>query len=154
MLRSRPLLCRRSIVLAFVALAAVVGGGCLVSTTPPPVVGPGVESLPAANVASREMVVIQQLNVIHKGELVYFAENNKYASMNELLKAGAINVSPQGLGYSIDLTATDDGYVVLAVPNEYGPNGKRSFYLDETGVVRGDDHMGGAPAKDDPPVGS
>lgn len=135
---------------ALVLLGAVLSGGCLIGTTPPPGVGPGVEAIPAANTSAREILVIEQLRVLKKGEDVYFAENSRYADMNELIKSGAINVSPQGLGYAIDLTVTDDGYVVMAVPNEYGPNGKRSFYLDETGVVRGDDHMGGAPAKDDP----
>ena len=135
---------------ASVLLGAAISGGCLLGTTPPPGLGPGVGALPAANTAAREIVVIEQLNVVKKGELIYYAENNRYANMDELVKSGALSVSPQGLGYTIDLTATDDGYVVMAVPNEYGPNGKRSFYLDESGVVRGDDHMGGAPAKDDP----
>ncbi|HQR37404.1 MAG TPA: type IV pilin protein [Blastocatellia bacterium] len=141
---------RQSAQVALVVLVAVLCGGCLVGTTPPPGVGPGVEAVPAANTAAREILVIEQLHVLKKGEDVYYAENNRYATMAQLVQSGAMNVSPQGMGYSIDLTVTDTGYVVMAVPNEYGPNGKRSFYLDESGVVRGDDHMGGAPAKDDP----
>jgi hypothetical protein len=133
-----------------VVCAAVILTGCLIATTPPPGVGPGVEAVPAASIKAREIVVIEQLRVLKKGEDIYSATHNRYATMDELIKAGAINTSPQGLGYTIDLTLTDDGYTIIAVPNEYGPNGKRSFYVDQTGVIRGDDHMGGAAAADDP----
>jgi hypothetical protein len=63
-----------------------------------------------------------------------------------------MNQTPQGLGYSIDLNVTSDGYEVIAVPKVYGPDGRRSFYLDQTGVIRGDDHQGGAPSASDPPA--
>lgn len=137
--------------LGAVALLSLVCGGCLVATTPPPV-DPGSETLPAASVAAREGLVINQLRVLGKAEIAYFAEHGKYGSLPDLIAAGGLNVSPQGLGYSVDLTTSDSGYQLLAVPNEYGPKGRRSFYMDETGTIRGDDHQGGAPSASDPPV--
>jgi hypothetical protein len=49
-------------------------------------------------------------------------------------------------GYKFELTVMGgDQFEVVATPKEYGKTGKRSFFVDKSGVVRGDDH-GGAPA--------
>ena len=136
---------------AAVVLASLACGGCLVTTTAPPI-EPGMEKLPAANVAARENIVINQLTMIKRGEDLHFATKGKYATMDQLVQAGSLNIAPTGLGYTIDITVTDSGYELVAVPNEYGPKGRRSFYLDQSGIVRGDDHQGGAATADDPPV--
>ena len=62
--------------------------------------------------------------------------------------------TPEVLGYTMELTVDDGGggYTLEAVPEVYGPDGRRSFYLDEKGVIRGADHQGGAPEATDPPV--
>lgn len=131
--------------------AALVTSGCLIGTTAPPL-DPGTSSLPAGNAAAREGAVIGQLGVIKRGEDLYFAKNGSYATMQQLVQDGALSVPPDQLGYTIDLTATASGYTLVAVPVKYGPNGKRSFYMDQTGIVRGDDHMGGAATASDPPA--
>jgi len=135
--------------LALVALMAIASSGCLVTTTAPPL-EPGVSSLPQANVAAREGIVINQLTMVKQAEDMYYATRGTWGSMDELVAAGGLNISPQQLGYTIELTVAGDGYSVIAVPMEYGPKGKRSFYMDQTGIVRGDDHMGGAPSATDP----
>jgi len=43
-------------------------------------------------------------------------------------------------------------YEVLATPIEYGPGGKRSFYLDSSGVLRGGDKQGANATAEDPRV--
>jgi hypothetical protein len=49
-------------------------------------------------------------------------------------------------GYNFELTVIGgDQFEAVATPKEYGKTGKRSFFVDKSGVVRGDDH-GGAPA--------
>lgn len=132
--------------------AAVLGASsCLLTTTAPPL-EPGLGNVPAANEGIREQIVIDQLRTLKRAEDLYFAQHGKYGSMEDLKQSGAINISPQGLGYTIDLTTTDDGYQIIAVPQLYGPKGRRSFYLDQTGVIRGDDHQGGAASSDDPEV--
>ena len=137
--------------LLLAAALAVPHAGCLVTTTPPPV-DPGLGSLPAGNIAAREGIVVAQLRTIKKAEDLHFAKHGSYATAEELVEAGLLAHAPTAGGYTIELTVTDDGYVVEAVPDEYGPDGRRSFYLDERGVVRGDDHEGGAPEPTDPPV--
>jgi hypothetical protein len=49
------------------------------------------------------------------------------------------------VAYKFEVTINGDQFEALATPKEYGKSGKRSFFVDKTGVVRGDDH-GGAPA--------
>jgi hypothetical protein len=46
-------------------------------------------------------------------------------------------------GYNFQLTASRDQFEATASPVEYGRTGRRSFFVDQTGVVRGDDHGGG-----------
>jgi type IV pilus assembly protein PilA len=44
------------------------------------------------------------------------------------------------------------GYSVSAVPSSYANSGVRSFYTDQTGVIRGADHAGAAGSIADPPL--
>lgn len=134
-----------------VLVVAVATSGCLVTTMAPPT-EPGLNSLPAGSVAAREGIVINQLTMVRRAEDMYFASNGSYGTMDQIVAAGGLNVSPQQIGYTIDLTTTASGYEVIAVPTEYGPAGRRSFYMDQSGQVRGDDHQGGAASADDPPV--
>jgi hypothetical protein len=44
------------------------------------------------------------------------------------------------------------GFALAATPVEYGPAGRRSFYLDATGVLRGADKHGAVATADDPQI--
>lgn len=127
-------------------------GGCLVTTTVPPADPNALESLPGANVSAREQLVVAQLRAVKQAEMTYFAETGKFATIDELVASGALNHTPEVLNYTIEIETADGGYTVLAVPDEYGPDGRRSFYLDQSGIIRGADHDGGAPKPTDPPV--
>jgi hypothetical protein len=104
------------------------------------------------NYAARESAVLAQLQQVKTAEDMYFLRKNEYGTFEDLIEARALNRAPDGLGYTVDLWLTDDGYEVIAVPIEYGVNGKRSFYMDQSGKVRGADHEGGAASADDPRV--
>jgi hypothetical protein len=45
--------------------------------------------------------------------------------------------------YKFEVAINGDQFEAVATPKEYGKSGKRSFFVDKTGVVRGDDHGGG-----------
>jgi hypothetical protein len=45
--------------------------------------------------------------------------------------------------YKFEITILGDQFEAVATPKEYGKGGKRSFFVDKSGVVRGDDHGGG-----------
>jgi hypothetical protein len=46
----------------------------------------------------------------------------------------------------------DEHFEILATPIEYGPGGKRSFFLDSSGVLRGADKHGASATPQDPRV--
>ena len=70
----------------------------------------------------------------------------KYATLDELVAQKLVQKDMfDKYGYNFEVTAGGDQFEAVATPREYGKTGKRSFYVDKTGVIRGDDH-GGAPA--------
>ena len=55
-------------------------------------------------------------------------------------------------GYRFVISTNAHGFEAVATPIEYGKSGKRSFFIDQTGVVRGDDKGGGPATIADKPV--
>ena len=136
--------------------STVLMGGCFAGTVPVPI-QPGAQELPAGNLKAREDLAIFQLMMIKKAEDMHFAMHGTFATVPDLVKDGTLNTPIQGgRSYTVDVNVLEGGakYEALAVPVEYGPTGRRSFYMDETGVIRGADHEGGAPKPDDPVVPS
>jgi hypothetical protein len=70
----------------------------------------------------------------------------KYGTLDQLVEQKLVN-KPflEKYGYNFEVTASGDQFEAVATPREYGKTGKRSFFIDKSGVLRGDDH-GGAPA--------
>jgi hypothetical protein len=99
-----------------------------------------------------EGIAIGELQMIFNLESTYLATDGKgkYGTLDQLK---ATDVGKRMLtqemfekyGYNFEVTASGDQFEAVATPREYGKTGKRSFFIDKTGVVRGDDH-GGAPA--------
>ena len=54
--------------------------------------------------------------------------------------------------YRFEMTAAGDKYAVTATPKEFGRNGRRSFYMDETGIIRASDRAGEPATANDPPI--
>jgi hypothetical protein len=74
-----------------------------------------------------------------------------YVSLDELKNSKRIEELPELEGYEIKLTASGDHFEITATPTGYPKQGRRSFFIDETGVLRGAD-LGGksATASTDP----
>lgn len=79
--------------------------------------------------------------------------DGRYGSLQELIDAGLIpSDTADRYGYKIDVVLLGDGFEARATPNEYGKTGKRSYYIDQTSVLRAGDHGGGpATVADNPP---
>ncbi len=95
-----------------------------------------------------EMVAISLLQFVANQEREYKAGVGKgsYGSLQQLVDAQLFPLQAfDKYGYKIDVTVMGDQFEGFATPKEYGKTGKRSFFVDKSGVVRGDDH-GGAPA--------
>jgi type IV pilus assembly protein PilA len=87
---------------------------------------------------AHETAAMEEIKTLHTAEAQYFAQFGKYAG-NLTSLAGLI---PQNLasgkksGYLVELAETPDGYAVSAVPQKPGSSGRRSFYSDQTLVIR------------------
>jgi len=99
---------------------------------------------------AREMAVIREIGSIHQAETQYYSQFGKYAgSLTQLGPpvSGAdgpegANIIPKVLadgkknGFTYALTTTPTGYAVTAVPDSFGNTGSRTFYSDQTLVIR------------------
>jgi hypothetical protein len=142
--------------LAPLGLGAVVltVSGCVVGTLPVPAPNDVNPSVPQANAAAREAVVLQQLQLVTRGEGLYAMNNGKYGTFEELIAAGHMTRMPDGFKYIVTLTLSPDAqaYTITATPQLYGPDGQRSFFVDQTGVIRGANHGGSPASAADPPA--
>jgi hypothetical protein len=66
------------------------------------------------------------------------------------IRYNIVNSSANEMDESANKTET---FALSASPKEYGKTGRRSFFLDSTGVLRGDDKQGAVATYTDPPIG-
>jgi hypothetical protein len=104
-----------------------------------------------------EMIAMSGLQMIASAENMHKDNDGKgsYGSLDDLVKEKMVQKEfLDKYGYRFEVTALGDHFEVTATPVEYGKTGKRSFFVDQSGVVRGDDHGGGpANALDKPAQG-
>jgi type II secretory pathway pseudopilin PulG len=122
-----------------------------------------IPNLLAARMAANEGAAIRSLRVLHGAEQTYQANygQGEYGTLTELQKGSLISTElANGVksGYRLKVEvykASSDGpasFAVMAVPTDYGSSGRRSFFIDETGVIRGEDNHGLEASKSTPPV--
>ena len=100
--------------------------------------------------ASHEMAAIRQVTTIHQAETQYYSQFGKYASsLAELgppasgaATPAAADLIPKVLaegknsGYVFTVQANATGYAITAVPEAFNSSGRRTFYSDQTLVIR------------------
>jgi hypothetical protein len=104
---------------------------------------------------ANEMIAVSLLQMIAEAERSYKeqSKNGPYGSMDELLEAKLVDRQlMEKYGYRFEVTASGNQFEAVATPREYGKTGKRSFFIDQTGVVRGDDKGGGPATIADKPI--
>ncbi len=104
--------------------------------------------------AANEIAAQARLRSISTAEMAYFAEQGKYATLDELLRMGLLNDPSRGKlsGYRFDVRVKDQSFEATAVPENFGVTGRRSFYIDDTGVMRAAERGGAAATASDPEV--
>jgi len=104
---------------------------------------------------ANEMIAVSVLQMIANTENTYKEGVGKgsYATMDKLVEGKLFPAEVfEKYGYRFDITVMGDQFEAVATPREYGKTGKRSFFVDKTGVVRGDDHGGGPATIADKPI--
>jgi prepilin-type N-terminal cleavage/methylation domain-containing protein len=114
--------------------------------------------LNSARMHSQEMAAIRQINTIHTAQTQYFSQFGKFAeNLAQLGPAtsgqpgpAAADLIPGDLalgtktGYIFKLEPSKDGYIVTAVPQVYNQTGRRTFFSDQSLVIR--ENWGAEPA--------
>jgi hypothetical protein len=62
-------------------------------------------------------------------------------------------ITPAAMGVPEEEAANAETYSLVSCPNEYGKTGRRSFFLDSSGNLRGADKQGGVATTTDPRIG-
>lgn len=99
---------------------------------------------------AKEVAAIQNIGALHKAQAMYMSQHGRYAaSLGELGppasgQAGqaAADLIPKSLsegkfqGYVFRVQATEEGYAINADPERWNNTGARTFYSDQTTVIR------------------
>jgi type IV pilus assembly protein PilA len=113
-----------------------------------------------ARMYALETAAIAHIRTIHTAETQYFSQFGKYApSLTELgppasgtVSAASADLIPNDLaqgvkgGYKFTVTPTPLGYNVNANPETYNSTGSRTFFSDQTMIIR--ENYGQEPATD------
>ena len=95
---------------------------------------------------AHEIAAIQSIRTIHTAEVQYYSQNGRYAaSFAELADLiGPELATGQRNGYQFTLSPNGTGYQITAVPVTFNVTGSRTFFSDQTLVVR--QNRGAGPA--------
>ena len=106
--------------------------------------------LSRARMYTQEAAAIGAIRTIHTAQVQYYSQYGRYAtSLNELgpPTSGAAGPAAADLigndlsggtksGYKFSLTGNPGGYIINANPESFGNSGSRTFYSDQSMVVR------------------
>jgi type IV pilus assembly protein PilA len=140
------------LILSITSLVSVVPIGIVASIAVP--------NLLAARRAANEGSAIHSLRTISSAEQSYHVNFQKYGTLDELGANGLIDSKlasgkKNGYNFTIELTSdpsSPEGFAVVGVPESYRNSGLRSFYVDESFVIRAADNAGGPASKLDAPL--
>ena len=100
-----------------------------------------------------EMMAMSVMMTIPHAQEQYKKTSGSYGTMDQLVEAKLISKEMfEGAGYKFEIFVTGDKFEAFGMPIEYGKNGKKSYFIDQTQVLRGADHNGGSANSSDPPV--
>ena len=126
------------------------------------VAGIAIPNLLASRRAANEGATLSTLRRIQSAQDTYQATTGEgqFGTLEQLVSARLVNPAlADGKNYGYKFTvkvkevdyADQPGFEAVAVPETYGSSGIRSFYVDETGVIRAADNRGAmATALDNP----
>ena len=110
-------------------------------------------AIPKANtvmMSGREMATIREIQTIHQAETQYYSQFGKYAvNLAQLGPPQSGSPGPEGAdlipnnlaqgkhnGHVFTVVASPTGYAVSVIPEQFGSSGRRTFYSDQTLVIR------------------
>jgi len=125
---------------------------------------PVIDDCTNGSVQDNERCTIADMRTLHSAQMTYAATvgNGNYGSFSQLYVAGLIrsdlsDYNARGYLYEYEINAGLPGQVpptfkIWATPRVYGTTAIRSFFIDQTGVLRGGDKNGAQANESDPPI--
>lgn len=122
-----------------------------------------VPNLLAAARAANEGAAQSTLRTIYNAEATYYDAHKTYGTMDQLaadqlIAADLGSATRHGYKFKVDVSTTGShgqvAFEVVGVPVKYPMTGRRSFYVDETGVIRAGDKQGADATSTDSPLDS
>ena len=84
---------------------------------------------------TKEMAAIRQISTVHTAQTLYYSRYRRYASSMAELISGELASGTMG-GYRYILRGEAQGYTLNVNPVLYDRTGRRSFFSDQTLVIR------------------
>ena len=140
------------LVLSITSLASAVPMGLVLAIAIP--------NLMASYRAANEGSAMATLRTISQAEVTYQSTVAKFGTLEELAASGLIDPklssgTKNGYTFAVTLDSENpESFEVTGVPLTYRKTGVRSFYIDETMVMRAADNYGGPSTKMDEPLDS
>lgn len=114
-----------------------------------------IPNLLASRIAANEGAAIYSMRQIASAESIYRSQFLKYGTLDELAAQNLIDPrlasgTKSGYKFTVEVTSYGEnveGFAVVGVPITYQSSGRRSFYIDETNVMRASDNRGGPSSK-------
>ena len=119
-----------------------------------------IPNLLAARRAANEGSAMYVLRRIGSAEATYQDQRQTFGTLeqlaaDELIDPATASGTRNGYKFKINISQPPDGdaeFEAIAVPADYPSSGRRSFLIDETGVIRAADSHGGDASRSDPPL--
>jgi prepilin-type N-terminal cleavage/methylation domain-containing protein len=114
------------------------------------IVAAALPRLTRARMFAEETAAIRAVSVIHTAQTQYYSQFNRYATtLTELgpPTSGAASAAGADLvdkelgqgargGYNFSLSVLPTGYAISAVPKQFGTSGSRTFFSDQSQIIR------------------
>ena len=107
---------------------------------------------PAPERMNESMAMGLMMMIPHAQES-YKKTSGSYGTLEQLIAAKLImKEMVDESGYKFEIFVTGDKFEAFGAPTEYGKNGRLSFFIDQTYILRGGDRAGASASSSDPPI--
>lgn len=125
---------------------------------------PVIDDCTNGGILYNERCTIADMRALHSAQMTYASTvgNGNFGTFPQLRQAGLIRsdlADYAARGYLYQILVIDfvpgtqpASFKIWATPQTYGVTAIRSFYIDQTGVLRGADRNGGQADQNDPPI--
>ena len=107
-------------------------------------------------IAANEVSALLELKRINEHELMSFVTTKKFVPLDQLVSQadGIPPPSRSNPDYRFDVRVKEGGksFEAFATPAQYNKTGRRSFYINEQGVIHGGDKRGEEASATDPEI--